>query len=121
MEAHKNSPMVTIYHNTRCSKSREACSILNDKGVKTHIVEYLKEPLTQNQLKELLKKLNMNAEELVRKNEELYKNEFKNKKLSEAEWIKVLAENPVLIERPIIVNGDKAVVARPPEKVLGVI
>jgi arsenate reductase len=110
--------MLTIYHNNRCGKSRQACSIVEEKGVKFEIVEYLKTPLNQSEIKALLKKLGMKAEDIVRKGEKIFKEQFKGKDLTEAEWIKALAENPILIERPIIVKGDKAVVGRPPENVL---
>ncbi len=109
---------VKIYHNTRCSKSRQACSILEEQKVKVEIIEYLKTPLTEKGIKNLLQMLGMKAEELVRKGEPLFKEKFANKKLTEKEWIKALAENPILIERPIIVKGNKAIVGRPPEKVL---
>jgi arsenate reductase (glutaredoxin) len=112
---------LVIYHNNRCSKSRNACSIAEQKGIKAEIIEYLKTPLTQAKIKELLQKLGIKAQELVRKGEELYKEKYKGKSLSESEWIKVLAENPILIERPIVVNGEKAVIARPPEKILDII
>ncbi len=113
--------MIKIYHNVRCSKSREACSIIADKGIKAEVVEYLKTPPTQKEIKELLGLLKLKAEEIVRKGEELYKTKYKGKTFTEAQWIKILAENPVLIERPIIVNGKKAVIGRPPEKVLEII
>lgn len=113
--------MSTIYHNVRCSKSREACSILEEKGIKPEVVEYLKTPLSETELKALLKKLNMKAEEIVRKSEDLYKEKYKGKKLSETEWVKVLVKNPILIERPIFVNGNKAVIGRPPERVLEIV
>jgi len=107
-----------IYHNTRCSKSREACSILKEKGMAFETIEYLKTPPTQKEIKELLKMLGMNAQDIIRKGESLYKDKFATKKLSESEWIQVLADNPFLIERPIIVKGNKAMIGRPPEKVL---
>lgn len=113
--------MIKIYHNVRCSKSREACSILADKGIKAEVVEYLKTPPTQKEIKELLGLLKLKAEDIVRKGEELYKTKYKGKTFTEVQWIKILAENPVLIERPIIVNGKKAVIGRPPEKVLEII
>ncbi|MBI2269392.1 MAG: arsenate reductase (glutaredoxin) [Bacteroidetes bacterium] len=106
-----------IYHNPRCSISREACSIIDTKGIPFEIIEYLIAPLNEREIKVLLKKLGMKAEEIVRKKEDLYKTKYKNKKLSETEWVKVLTKNPVLIERPIIVKGDKAVIGRPPENV----
>lgn len=110
-----------IYHNPRCSKSREACSIIDTKGIPFEIREYLIDPLDEKEIKDLLKKLGMKAEEIVRKKEDLYKTKYKNKKLSETEWVKVLTKNPVLIERPIIVKGDKAVVGRPPEKIQSIL
>ncbi len=116
MKAQKEK--ITIYHNTRCSKSREACSILQDENIPFETIEYLKNPPTQSEIKDLLKKLGMKAEDIVRKGEPLYKEKFKDKKYSETEWIKILSENPILIERPIIVKGNKAIIGRPPEKVL---
>lgn len=112
---------LVIYHNTRCSKSREACGILQDKGVEFETIEYLKTPPTQKEIKGLLKMLGMTAQDIVRKVEPLYKEKFADKKLSESEWIKALTENPILIERPIIVKGNKAIIGRPPEKVLELI
>jgi len=109
---------VRLYHNTRCSKSRDVCSILEKKKVKTEIVEYLKTPPTQKEIKELLKMLGMKAEEIVRKGEPVFKQKFASKKLTEAQWIKTLSQNPILIERPIIVKGSKAIIGRPPESVL---
>ncbi|MCW3084542.1 MAG: arsC [Bacteroidetes bacterium] len=109
-----------VYHNTRCSKSREACSILEEEGVKFETIEYLKTPPTQTKIKEL-KMLGIKAAELVRKSEPLFREKFANKKLTETQWIKILAENPVLIERPIVVKGNKAIIGRPPEKVLELI
>lgn len=109
--------MIQVYHNTRCSKSREACSILQDENIEFETIEYLKTPPTQKKIKELLKMLGIKAEELVRKSEPLYKENYSAKKLTEAQWIKVMADNPILIERPIIVKGDKAIIGRPIEKV----
>jgi arsenate reductase len=108
---------ITIYHNPRCSKSRESMCIIDEYGAGAEIVHYLETPPTQKQLKELLKKLGMKAEGIVRKSEPLYKEKFEGKKLTNAQWIKALAENPILIERPIVVKGDKAVIGRPPERV----
>ena len=113
--------MIKIYHNTRCSKSREACSILAEKGIDAEIIEYLKTPPTASQIKELLAILKIPAEQLVRKGEPLYKEKYSGKTLTETQWIKALAEHPILIERPIIVNGKKAVIGRPPEKVLDIL
>ena len=110
--------MITIYHNTRCSKSREVCTILEKNKIKTEIVEYLKTPPSQDEIKELLKMLGIKAVDLVRKKEPLYLEKYEGKKLTEAQLIKAMAQNPILIERPIIVKGKKATIGRPPEKVL---
>ncbi len=115
----KEIQVIKIYHNNRCGKSRNALQILQEKNIEFEVVEYLKEPLNQKELKQLLKKLGIKAIDLLRKNEELYKTSFKDLQLSEKEWIKVLAENPILIERPIIESGEKAIIARPPELVEG--
>ncbi|HUH33505.1 MAG TPA: arsenate reductase (glutaredoxin) [Daejeonella sp.] len=110
--------MVKIYHNSRCSKSRGACEILRDHKIEAEVIDYLKTPPTASEIRQILEKLNMKAAELVRKTEDVYKSNFANKEYSEGEWIKILAENPILIERPIVVHGNKAVIARPPEKLL---
>ncbi len=109
-----------IYHNPRCTKSRETCELIRlrrTKGLAAEVVEYLKTPPTEKELKGLLKKLGMKAEELVRKKEILFSKKFSKKKYSESEWIKILSKNPILIERPIIVKGKKAVIGRPPENI----
>jgi arsenate reductase len=111
-------PILTVFHNTRCQKSRGVCEFLAEKKIRTNIIEYLHTPPTQKEIKELLKKLGMKASEIVRTNEPLYKEKYEGKKITQAQWIKILSENPILIERPIIVNGDKAVIGRPTEKVL---
>jgi arsenate reductase (glutaredoxin) len=110
--------MLKIYHNARCSKSRDVCSILKKKKVQTEVVEYLKTPPSVKELKGLLKMLGMKASEIVRKNEPLFKEKFEGKKITEPGWLKILVENPILIQRPIIVKDGKAIIGRPPEKVL---
>jgi arsenate reductase len=114
-------PTITIYHNTRCSKSRDVCTLLTKKKVKTEVIEYLKTPPTQKEIKELLKMLGLKASELVRTNEPLYKEKFEGKKITETQWLKILSENPILIQRPIIVKGNKAIIGRPAEKVLEIL
>lgn len=109
--------MIKIYHNPRCTKSRQTLKLISEVGNEVEVVEYLKTPPDQVELKTLVQKLGINAEDLVRKSEELYKAKYKGKTYSEDEWIKILAENPKLIERPIVVKGNKAVLGRPPEKV----
>ena len=110
--------MITIYHKPNCSTSRKAYGFLKEKGVEFETIEYLKTPPTQKEIKALLEMLGMKAEDIVRKKETLFKESFAGKKLTEAQWVKALSENPILIERPIIVKGNKAIIGRPPEKVL---
>ena len=113
--------MIKIYHNNRCSKSREACNILTEKKIVFETIDYLKNPPSEMELKKMLKMLGMKAENIVRKNESLYKEKYSEKSFSESEWIKILTKNPILMERPIVVNGNKAVIGRPPENVLQII
>ena len=113
--------MLTIYHNNRCSKSRCTLDLLKENQQEVEIVEYLKTPPTADELKALLKKLNLKPEQLVRKGEKLFRENYAGKTFTDDEWITLMAENPVLIERPIVVNGDKAVIGRPPEKVLEIL
>jgi len=106
---------IEIYHNTRCSKSRCALDMLNTKGADVVIRDYIKTPPSKKELKEILAKLGIKASELVRKKEPIFLEKFKDKKFTEAEWITILIENPILIERPIVVDGYGAIIARPPE------
>ena len=108
---------ITVYHNPRCTKSREAVKFLEEKGVDIEIREYLKDSFSENELDDVLQKLGMQPEELLRKNEAIFKEQFKGKTLSRTEWIKNMITFPKLIERPIVVKEDKAVVARPAEKI----
>ncbi len=109
---------IRIYHNPRCSKSRTACSILREKGVRAEVIEYLQTPPTRQELVALLGKLGMRPAELVRTGEAIFKAEYRGRQLSDEEWLDALVAHPVLIERPIVVAGNRAVVARPPERVL---
>ena len=106
-----------IYHNPRCRKSREGVQYLTDKGVEFKIIEYLKDNLSKETVQILLNKLNITALELIRKNEKIWKENFKDKKLSEKELIEVLHKEPKLIERPIIENENLAVIGRPKENI----
>lgn len=110
--------MIKVYHNPRCRKSREALAYLEEKGVSLEVRHYMKdeESMTPSELEEVLDALNMDALDLVRKNEALWKEEYRDLELGEDEIILAMIENPRLMERPIILNGDKAVVARPAEK-----
>ncbi len=107
----------TIYHNPRCSKSRQALAILNDNNVEVEIKEYLKETPTEEELKLLLNKLHLKPVDIVRKDEKIFKEKFKGMEFNDWEWIKILIENPILIQRPIIIKGNKAIIGRPPELV----
>ena len=107
-----------IFHNPRCRKSRETLQIIQDKNVEPEIVLYLEEKLSKAQMKKILKQLGMKAEQLLRKGEPVFKEKYKGKELSEDQWIEAMIENPKLIERPIVISGDKAVLGRPPENVL---
>ena len=91
--------------------------MLRENGVEPTVVEYLKTPLTENELEELLKMLGIPAERLIRKGESIYKEQFKGKETSEADWVAAMAAHPKLMERPIVVAGKKAVIGRPPESV----
>lgn len=107
----------TIYHNPKCSKSRATLALLEENGVKPEIVEYLKTPPTAAELKAIVAKLGIKPELLVRKGEDVYKEKFAGKTLTDAQWLDALVKNPILIERPIVVSGNNAVIGRPPENV----
>lgn len=114
--------MPTLYHNPRCSKSREALTQLQANGCQPDILLYIDTPPTAKQLKELLATLGISARKLIRTGEEAYKElNLANEKLSDAALIKAMVANPKLIERPIFINGDKAVIGRPPENVLDIL
>ncbi|TNF00255.1 MAG: arsenate reductase (glutaredoxin) [Bacteroidetes bacterium] len=106
-----------VYHNNRCSKSRNAVQYLTEKGIDFTTVEYMKSPLNAEELVQILSKLRMKAEDLVRKNEVIYKEEYKGREMSEFQWIEAMIEHPSLMERPIVIHGDRAVVARPLEEI----
>ncbi len=107
-----------VYHNPRCSKSRGTCQILADRGIAAEIVDYLKNPPSRAELAELMKKLGLPAEALVRKGEAVFKEHYAGKTLTEDDYLDALAMHPMLIERPVVIKGDRAVIARPPEKLL---
>lgn len=113
--------MIQIYHNPRCGKSRSALKILEEKGLSFETKFYLKAPPTFDELKVVLSKLSIKPEALLRKGETVFKEQYKGKTLSDDEWIAAMVENPILIERPIVINAEKAVVGRPPEKVLEIL
>ena len=113
---------ITIYHNPRCSKSRQTLALLEEKGVEPKIVEYLKTPPSAAELKRVVKKLGLKPHDIVRKGEAVYAElGLKDKDTSDDALIKLMVENPILIERPIVVTGDKAAIGRPPEQVLKIL
>jgi arsenate reductase len=109
--------MITIYHNNRCGKSRSALCILEESGKQFKTVEYLKDIPSIEELTAIIKKLKIKPHDLIRTKEAIYLDQFKGKTLSDEQWIEAMHLHPILIERPIIINGNKAVIARPPEKV----
>ena len=113
--------MTTIYHNPRCSKSRQTLELLQEQGIEPDIIEYLSSPPSEAELDGILTKLGMEPEALMRKGEDEYKQHFKGRDLSRAETISLMVQYPKVIERPIVVNDGKAAVGRPPESVLGIL
>lgn len=110
---------ITIYHNPHCSKSRATLQLLRDNGVEPEICEYLKHPPAIPVLKDILVRLEMRAIDLIRKQEPVFANKHVDPdKLSEQELLQFMVDNPIVIERPIVVRGQKAVIGRPPEKIL---
>ncbi|MCL7753359.1 arsenate reductase (glutaredoxin) [Polaribacter sp. Z022] len=113
--------MIKIYHNPRCSKSRQGVAILEASKKEFEIVKYLEEVPTEKELLEIIKMLGISPIQLVRKTEKIWKEEFKGKELSDSEIVKIMIENPKLIERPIVINNKKAVIGRPPENIATII
>ena len=109
------------YHNNRCRKSREGLIFLEERNIKPQIFEYMKATLNEAEIKIILKSLSCKPIELIRKNESTYKENIKGENLSDKELINWMAKEPKLIERPILINGDKAVIGRPVEKFLEII
>ena len=114
--------MVTLYHNPRCSKSRQTLALLEARGIKPKVVEYLKHPPSAAELKSILKKLGIEPRELMRQSEQLYSElGLKDRALSDDDLIRLMVANPILIERPIVVSGARAAMGRPPEQVLEIL
>lgn len=113
---------VTIYHNPRCSKSRQTLKLLDDNNQRPVIVEYLKSPLDKKQLQHLTRLLNCSVREIIRISEIDYKeNNLADKSLSEDVLLEAIVKWPKLMQRPIVVNGNRAAIGRPPENVLGIL
>ncbi|MBH1959632.1 MAG: arsenate reductase (glutaredoxin) [Flavobacteriia bacterium] len=109
--------MIKVLHNNTCSKSRAILEHLDENNVPFEIIDFMETPLTEMELTTLLKKLNTDVQGLIRKNDRLYKEKFSGKEYSDEEWIKILTENPSLIQRPILIKGPVAMVGRPIENV----
>lgn len=116
-----NSEKVIIYHNGECSKSNGALEILQEQNIPHEVRWYMTDTLSKDEIKSLLNKLNIPPSKLVRKNETLYKETYADRGICEGEWLTILAENPVLIERPVVTLGNRAVLARPTEKIFDLI
>ena len=107
-----------IYHNPRCTKSRQTLALLEKKTTDFKIIEYLKNPLSFDEIKEILEKLAIKPIDLVRKNEQIWKDNYKRKEMTDVEIINAMERNPKLIERPIVINEKQGIIGRPAEKVL---
>lgn len=112
----KKLETITIYYNPRCGKCRDAAAIVSELGYSTELVRYLDAPPGKEELRSILKKLNMKPLELIRTKEAIFKEKFAGLDLTDEEWLNAMIRHPILIERPIIIRGDKAVVARPAER-----
>ena len=107
-----------IYHNPRCSKSRQTLSLIEEKNKEIEIIEYLKTPATVEEVESILEKLGIKAIDLVRKKEQIWIEDYKGRDLTDKKIIEAMVENPKIMERPIVIDGNKAIIGRPPENVL---
>jgi len=107
--------MIKIYHNPRCKKSRAGLKYLESKGLEFEVVEYLKDSLSEEELKDILVKMNSKPIDVIRTQEEIYRKQYKGKNFTDNEWVKIMIQNPKLIKRPIVIKEYKAVWADPPE------
>lgn len=113
--------MIKIYHNPRCSKSRQGLALVEASGKEFEVIKYLEHPISEKHLETVISKLKIEPIDLVRKNESIWKSDFKGKALSDEAIIKAMVTHPKLIERPIVINGDAAVIGRPAENILNII
>jgi len=109
--------MIKIFHNPRCSKSRAGLAHLETKKVDFEIIDYIKNPISESELADLLMRLNKSPQDILRTQEAIYKSDFKGKEFADEEWIKIMVEHPKLIQRPIIVRDYKAVFGQPVEEI----
>ncbi len=114
---HQHHISMKIYHNPRCEKSREGLKYLEERGYEIQIVNYMRDGISVDELRTILKRTHLPVDELIRKQEPLYKEQYKDKILSDEEWLAVLSENPRLLQRPIVINGNRSVLAQPPNEV----
>ena len=108
---------MTIYYNPRCSKSRGTLALLREHGVEPQVIDYVETPPIASDLREIVAKLGITAEQLVRKDEDVFKRKYAEKKLTDEQWIAAMVADPILIQRPIVIAGGEAVIGRPPENV----
>ena len=114
--------MFKIVHNPRCRKSREVLKLLLERGINPVVIEYLKNPLKKKQIEDILSFLNeSDYKKIIRTNELIYKEKYKNKTLSKSDLIQVISDHPILLERPIVVKDKKAIIGRPPENILALL
>jgi arsenate reductase len=113
----KMQEIVQVWHNSRCSKSRNAVQWMFEKEIENESLDYLKFPISKEELSSVLNKLSISAFDLIRKNEKVFVENWKNKNKTEAEWIEIMIQNPQLIERPIVIKGERAIIARPLEMI----
>ena len=113
--------MTKIYHNPRCSKSRQTLALLQENNEDAEIIEYLNNSPSEVELKSIIQMLGITPLDLIRKGEIIFKEMYKGKNLTDIEWIGVMVKNPILIERPIVIKNGKAVLGRPPENVFDIL
>ncbi|MCM5663591.1 arsenate reductase (glutaredoxin) [Galbibacter mesophilus] len=113
--------MIKIYHNPRCRKSREGLQIIEESGKEYEVVKYLEDVPSEKELRKILNCLDIKPINLVRKNEAIWKENYKNRSLSDDEIIEAMLENPKLIERPIVLKNNVAVIGRPPENIKSIL
>ncbi len=113
--------MIQILHNPRCAKSREVFNYLNEKGVETETIRYLDNPLSAKELKDIAKKIGIKPVDWVRKTEPFYKSELRGKTFPDDQWFEILSLHPQLIGRPVVINGNKAIIGRTFKKIIDIL